>query len=110
MKISIRSIAGNVARIMLISAFASTAFAQALEESLEDVGVITSVSPATSTFSVGDRSLRVTTTTRVTADDVAFRNTGISNQWLGQSIGMETNEAPDGTITVERLHIFSAPQ
>ena len=110
MKLSILSITRNMAGAMLISFLATGAIAQALEKSLEDVGVITSVSVATSTFAVGTRNLRVTTATRVTSEDPALSNSRMSDQWLGQQIGMETHEAPDGTVTVDRIHIFSAAQ
>ena len=110
MKVTMRSIARYVVGATLISAFVTAVYAQALEKSIEDVGVITSVSPATSMFSVGDRNLRVTTATRVTAEDVELRNSRMSEEWVGRQVAMETHEEQDGALTVDRLHFFSAPQ
>ena len=70
---------------------------------LEEIGVITEVSPATSTISVDDRKLKVTTATRVTADDPGLAYSRVSRSWLGRHVGMDTNAG-----VIRQLHIFDS--
>ncbi|WP_323003093.1 hypothetical protein [Denitromonas sp.] len=82
--------------------------ASAQERPLEEVGVIKSVSPATSTIVVGDRKLMVTTATKVTADDRNLAFSPMSSAWVGKQIAMETDIDQQGNVVVVELHLFAS--
>lgn len=78
----------------------------AQERPLEEIGIIKAVSPATSTIVVGDRKLKVTTATKVTADDRGLAYSPVSPAWVGKQIAMETNADGQGNTVVVELHLF----
>lgn len=73
---------------------------------LEDVGVIRAVDASRSMITVGQRTLRITSATKITAEDPALRYSSVSQAWLGHQIGMETDRGTDGIETISRLHFF----
>lgn len=88
--------------ILSISGFAQHAPAMPFE----DVGVVRSIDPSRSMITVGERTLRVTSATLVTADDPALHFSTVAPVWLGRQIGMETERGQDGVENVVRLHFF----
>lgn len=77
-----------------------------MELPLEEVGVVRAVDPTRSMITVEKRTLQLTTATKISADDPSFRYSGVSKAWLGHQVAMETDVAPNGTITVVKIHIF----
>ncbi|MCZ4306609.1 hypothetical protein O4G98_17905 [Zoogloeaceae bacterium G21618-S1] len=97
-----------VRRLTLVSLFGLLSVgANAQERPLEEIGVIKSVSPATSTIVVGDRKLLITTATKITADDRNLAYSPVSSAWVGKQIAMETNADSQGNIVVVELHLFN---
>ncbi|MCB1961364.1 MAG: hypothetical protein KDE68_12705 [Rhodocyclaceae bacterium] len=95
-------------RITLAACFALLTGGGALAQTrmampLEEIGVVTAVSPATSTITVDGRRLKVTTATRVTADDPGMDYSQVSRKWLGRQVGMDTN-----ADEIRQLHIFGS--
>lgn len=97
----------SLRRIALVSLLGLASLgASAQERPLEEVGVIKSVSPATSTIMVGERKLMVTTATKVTADDRNLAYSPVSQAWVGKQIAMETDTDQLGNVFVVELHLF----
>ncbi|HPR06068.1 MAG TPA: hypothetical protein PK620_05825 [Denitromonas sp.] len=95
-------------RLTLVSLFGLLSVgANAQERPLEEIGIIKAVSPAASTIVVGDRKLKITTATKVTADDRSLAYSPVSSAWVGKQIAMETNPDGQGNILVVELHLFS---
>lgn len=72
----------------------------------EDVGVVRSIDPSRSMITVGERTLRITSATHVTADNPTLRFSTVAPIWLGRQVGMETERGQDGVENVVRLHFF----
>lgn len=102
MKSVVRMVIFSIGCIAAMSATAQSGMVRPLEE----VGVVRAVDPTRSMITVEKRTLQLTTATKVSADDPKFRYSGVSKAWLGHQVAMETNVAPNGTITIVELHIF----
>lgn len=81
--------------------------ASAQQRPLEEIGIIKAVSPATSTIVVGDRKLKVTTATKITADERGLAFSPVSAAWVGKQVSMETGADNLGNIVVVEMHIFA---
>ncbi len=73
----------------------------------EEVGIVTDVSPATSTIVISGRRLLVTNDTRVTTDDPRLRVAPLSPELKGRGVGIEVYETPEGRLVLRQLYIPS---
>ena len=98
----------EVLAVVLATASLTLNAQTAMQRPLEEIGVIRSVSPATSTIVIGERKLKITTATKVTADERAFAFSPISSAWVGKQVAMETGTDSQGNNVILEMHIFGS--
>lgn len=107
MKTAFPSMIRTVASVALLWTFVATGFAQSLpERSLEMVGVVSVVHPATSSVTIDGKTLLITPHTLVTSADPTI-DTQISIKWVGRDVAYEWAEKDDAALLSD-LHFLAA--
>ena len=89
--------------VMFIAA--GTTLAQDRIRPPEEIGLVTAVSPATSTITINGRRLLVTNTTHVIALDSSSGTSPLSPSMKGRHVGFEVGEGSNGQLFLKRIVI-----